>query len=121
MAKKKVLVVDDEAEICEAMKEILERSGCEVMTALDTGKAWEIFKEKRPESCIIDIHMSFSPFDGVELLRRIREIDKGAQCIMLTCVSEEERGDDVKALGAEAYFEKPLDSGQFDKLIAMIK
>ena len=121
MAKKKVLIVDDEEDICEAMKEILERKGCEVIAVLDTAEALEIFKKEKPQSCIIDIHMPYSPFDGVELLRKIREINKDVQCVMLTCVEEAKRGDEVKALGVEAYFEKPLDSGQFDELIEKVK
>src|SRR4030042_4991433 len=116
MVKKKVLIVDDEAEICDAMKEILERKGCEVIAVVDTAEAWEIFKKERPQSCIIDIHMPYSPFDGVELLRKIREIDKEVKCFMLTCVEESKRGAETKALGVSGYFEKPLDGAQFDDL-----
>ncbi|MCP4653481.1 MAG: response regulator [Candidatus Omnitrophica bacterium] len=120
MAKKKVLLVDDEQFICDNLKSLIERIDCEVFVSMDSGKALKIFQDEKPEVCIIDIHMSESEYDGVELLRRIREIDKDVKCIMLTCVDESESGV-TKDLNVAAYFEKPLCQDGFKQLLDQIK
>lgn len=108
MAKKKVLVVDDEETISRNLKEMLEMRDCEAFMALDTVTAWELFQKEQSQVCIIDIHMFRSPFDGVELLRKIRQIDQKVKCVILSCVDEKQRRDEINALGVTAYYEKPL-------------
>ena len=111
MPKKKVLVVDDEEGICEFMQDLLERKGCQVFTALDTAQALEIFNKERPGACVLDVHMPYSKFDGVELLRRIREVDKDVLCIMLSRIDSAQKVEEAKKLGVEKYYFKPLVEG----------
>jgi len=122
MAKKKILIVDDEELLCESLKEMLERGGCQVFTALRSEEAWRIFQSERPKACCIDLHMGpSSEFNGFELLRRIREVDKEAFCIVFTVDSEKSTEERAKALGADMYQRKPISSDTLhdflDKLI----
>ena len=120
MGKRKVLVVDDEVDICEPMKAILEREGCQVFTALKSEEAWDIFQRERPEACSIDIHMTDSAFDGLELLRKIREIDKDVLCIMFTVEEEKEIIEEAKRLGVSMYREKPVTVEEYHDLIKLL-
>ncbi|MBM3246912.1 MAG: response regulator, partial [Candidatus Omnitrophica bacterium] len=58
------------------------------------------------------------PIDGVEVLRRIKEIDKDAVCIMVTRVTEKEKVEQSRRLGAAAYILKPLELEDLDKAIS---
>jgi DNA-binding response OmpR family regulator len=120
MGAKKVLIVDDEPDISDSLKEIIETKGCRAFATVKSEEGWEIFQREKPDVCIMDIHMPFSKFDGVELLRKIRGIDKKVCCIFLTRIEDKEIKDTVDALGAAAYFEKPLSSEEFEKLMSYV-
>jgi len=114
----KLLVVDDEEGIVDFVKKIYSRRGFVTFGATDGIKAVEIFRKERPQINLIDIHMPFSPIDGVETLRRIKEIDKGAICIMVTRITEKEKVEQSKQYGASSYILKPLELEDLDKAIS---
>ena len=118
MSKTKLLIVDDEPDIVDFARRIYEKKGYITFGADDGIKAVEIFKKERPMLCLIDIHMPFSPIDGVETIRRIKAIDKDAVCIVVSRITEQHRVDDSKRAGASAYILKPLDLEVLDKAIA---
>jgi len=109
MPKRKVLVVEDEEVMLGSLRDILKYHGCEVFIATKSEEAWEIFQKERPDAVSIDIHMAYSQFDGIDLLRKIRNIDKKTRCIMLSCVDKEENQDVLKLLAIDGYYEKPMD------------
>ncbi len=114
--QKKVLIVEDEKDICKYMKRILEHEGWQAFAALDGEQALRIFAKERPQACLIDIHMP-SGIDGMEILSRIKTIDKAAKCIMITCVDDTDKGQEAEELGADGYFIKPLDTDKIHQLI----
>jgi len=114
----KLLVVDDEEGIVDFIKRIYTRKGFITFGATDGITAVEIFKKERPQVNLIDIHMPFSPIDGVETLRRIKEIDKQAICIMVTRITEKDKVEQSKQFGASAYILKPLALEDLDKAIS---
>ena len=103
----RVLVVDDEAEGVELLREFLSAKGYEVITASDGDEALRKVKEERPHLILLDIQMP--KMDGLEVLRRLREIDKEVGVIMITGVNEQEIARQAMALGAFDYIVKPLD------------
>jgi CheY-like chemotaxis protein len=103
----RVLVVDDEAEGVELLREFLSAKGYEVITASDGDEALRKVKEERPHLVLLDIQMP--KMDGLEVLRRLREIDKEVGVIMITGVNEQEIARQAMALGAFDYIVKPLD------------
>ena len=103
----RVLVVDDEAEGVELLREFLGAKGYEVITASDGDEALRKVKEERPHLILLDIQMP--KMDGLEVLRRLREIDKEVGVIMITGVNEQEIARQAMALGAFDYIVKPLD------------
>jgi DNA-binding NarL/FixJ family response regulator len=62
--------------------------------------------------------MPYSPIDGIETLRRIKEIDKSAVCIMVTRITEKDKVEQSKRYGAAAYVLKPLELEELDRVIS---
>ena len=114
----KLLVVDDEPGIVDFVKKIYQRKGFTTFGATDGVSAVEIFEKERPNISLIDIHMPYSPIDGVETLKKIRELDSNACCIMVTRITEKEKVERSKQLGAAAYILKPLELRDLDKAIS---
>ncbi len=116
----KLLVVDDEPEIVVYTRKIYEKKGFITFGATDGIAAVELFKKERPSISLIDIHMPFSQIDGVEVLRRIKAIDKDAACIMVTRITEKQKVEESKKYGANAYLLKPIDLEDLDKAISEV-
>lgn len=116
----KLLVVDDEEGIVDFVKRIYSRKGFTTFGATDGIAAVEIFKKERPQINLIDIHMPYSPIDGIETLRRIKEIDNNATCIMVTRITEKGAVDKSREYGASAYVLKPLGIEELDKVISEV-
>lgn len=103
----KVLVVDDEPEAVELLVEFLSSKGYEVLTATSGEEALRRVREDRPHLVLLDIRMP--KMSGLEVLKRIREIDAEMGVIMVTAVNEEDVGRQALELGAFDYIVKPLD------------
>ena len=85
MSAGKILVVDDDQNICELLRLYIEKKGFEVRIANDGRKALEIFEEQNPDLIMLDIMLP--ELDGWQVCREIR---KKSQCpiIMLTAKGE---------------------------------
>lgn len=116
----KLLVVDDEEGIVDFIKRIYARRGFITFGATDGVSAIEIFKKERPQICLIDIHMPFSPIDGIETLRQIKQIDKDSTCIMVSRITEKEKVEQSKQFGASSYVLKPLELEDLDRVISEV-
>lgn len=117
----KLLVVDDEPGIVDFTKKIYSRRGFITFGATDGITAIDIFDKERPQICLIDVHMPYSPIDGIETLRRIKQINPQAVCIMVTRITENEPVQQAKKLGAFRYVLKPLELEDLDKVIKEAK
>lgn len=113
--KQKVLVVDDDVNICELVRIYLEKEDFEVKIANDGVRALEIFKEAAPSIVILDLMLP--KIDGLSVCKEIRKISN-IPVIMLTAKGE--TFDKVLGLelGADDYVVKPFDSKE---LVARIK
>ena len=111
----RILVVDDEKETREFLSEFLKLRGYQVLTASDGFEALTAVKNERPHIVLLDIKMP--GLDGVEVLRRIRAIDKEAGVIMVTAVKDEKIGEYALKLGASDYITKPIDLDDLEKSV----
>lgn len=109
----RVLVVDDEPYIVELLQEYLTAKGYEVLTASDGEEALQKVKEERPHVILLDVRMP--KMNGLEVLKRVREMDHEVGVIMVTAVAEEETGRQALQLGAFDYITKPLDLQYLDR------
>ena len=115
MANEKILIVDDDLNICELLRLYLEKEGFTTKIANDGVSAIEMFKAENPDMTLLDIMLP--ALDGWQVCREIRKFsDK--PIIMLTAKGE--TFDKVLGLelGADDYVTKPFDTKE---IIARIK
>lgn len=115
MEKIKILVVDDDEQICELTKSFLSRKEYSILTALTPEKAIELIKAELPQIILLDIRLG--GISGLEVLRKIRAIDKNIKVIMVTALNDEENIRQAKTLGADDYIVKPFTTAYLNDLI----
>lgn len=111
----KILVVDDDKNICEVIKMYLENAGYHVKVANDGREAQEAFSDYKPDLVLLDIMLPY--MDGIDVLKWIRR-DSETPVIMITAKGE--TFDKVLGLelGADDYVVKPFEPKE---LIARVK
>ena len=115
MANEKILVVDDDTNICELLRLHLTKEGYQVTTANDGEEGLEKFNQLKPDMVLLDVMMP--RMDGLEVCRRIRKLGN-TPVMMLTAKGE--TFDKVLGLelGADDYMVKPFDTKE---VVARIK
>jgi DNA-binding response OmpR family regulator len=112
---RKILVVDDEPQAVELLEEFLTAKGYTVVGASGGEEALRRLKEERPHLMLLDIRMPV--MDGLEVLRRAREIDREVGIVMVTAVNEERMGREALRMGAYDYITKPLDFDYLERVL----
>ena len=102
---KKILVIDDEAQIVKVLKAYLEQSGYQVVTAEDGKRALAIFQREKPDFMILDL--TLPGLDGLEVCRTVRR-QSNIPILMLTARVEEADKLMGLELGADDYVVKPF-------------
>jgi len=102
----RVLLVDDEPEICWILSRSLGEAGYEVVTADTVKGAVEAFEGHHPDLVLLDLRLPDG--DGLEALRRIRELDDSAVVVMLTGHGTVDSAVRAMKLGAVDYLIKPV-------------
>ena len=104
--KSRVLVVDDEIGICEAVKRALESNGIPVDIALDGPAGLQAIKEQEYDLVLLDIKMP--QISGLDLIKMIHEIDPDIICIMITGYATIEMAITAIKEGAYDFLTKPF-------------
>ncbi len=112
----RLLVVDDEPGIRDALKQVLEYEGLEVRVAGSGGEALSVYPEFRPHVVFLDVKMA--GLDGLETLSRLRELDPTAVIVMISGHGTIATAVDATRRGAFDFLEKPLDS---DRLLVTVR
>ena len=102
----RILVVDDNTEICDVLYEFLTWKGYEVYQAYDSATALQQVQAVRPHIILLDVVMP--GMDGIATLQEIKKIDPSVGIIMLTAVLDEPLAKKAMALGAYDYITKPV-------------
>lgn len=108
-----ILVVDDEQSIRFLYKEELEEDGYRVITASDGEEALRKVKLENPDLITLDIRMP--GMDGIEVLHRIREMDKEIPVIMSTAYGEYRN--DFNVWASDAYIIKTANLNELKETI----
>ena len=103
---KKVLVVDDEQDICAMLTKFLRSSGYSCESFTDPAKALEVLKRNGFDLVISDIKMA--GIDGLQLLSEIIKIDPGVDTIMMTGHTSTYTYSDIIKAGAADFIAKPF-------------
>ncbi len=104
--KAKVLVVDDEAIIRESLRDWLSDVGHQVLIAENGSQALEIIEKEKPSIAIVDLVMP--GMDGIELLKRAKEISPHIEVIIITAYGSVPTAIMAMREGAYDYIEKPF-------------
>ena len=117
--KMKLLIVDDEKDICRFVKLLFRKKGFLVYSALSGKQALQVVKKMKPHIALIDIHLKRG-IDGIEVLRQIRKLMPDCRCAMVTWDKAQAKMKEAKALGAVSYLTKPLTTKQLFKVVARV-
>lgn len=105
---KRVLVVDDEKGVREALRQLLEYEEIEVR-AVDSGTdALKAYSEFLPHLVLLDVKMA--GVDGLETLAQLRALDERARVVMISGHGTIQTAVEATQLGAYDFLEKPLDT-----------
>ncbi len=103
---KKILIVEDEPTLFEALEVKLKEEGFEILMARDGQEGLEISLRLKPDLLLVDILMPI--MDGITMINKVREDDWGktVPIIILTNFSDEEKQRQAKAVEVEDYLVK---------------
>lgn len=115
MQKNKILIVDDDRNICELLRLLLTKEGYDTLIAYDGEEALKKFRTEEPDLVVLDLMLP--KIDGIQVCKEIRK-ESNAPIIMLTA-----KGDTFDKvlgleLGADDYIVKPFETKE---LIARIR
>jgi DNA-binding response OmpR family regulator len=110
---KKLLVVDDEGEICEFLKMFFEERGFKVTTALSGQGALDEIEKMKPHLVLLDISMP--GMNGITVLKEIKEKHPQTKVIMVTALESRDRIEEAMRFGADNYITKPLSLEYLEK------
>lgn len=111
----KVLVVDDEKDVCDLLKEFLDFKGYDTYTSSDGGTALKMVEKIRPDVLLLDIVMP--GMTGIEVLKEIKKRDFSTAVVMATAVADEEIAKRTLQLGAYDYVIKPFDLNYLETVL----
>jgi len=115
----KILLVDDEKDFLEVMRERLETRGYIVTTALSAAEALQKIKSDFFDAVILDLQMP--GMDGLEALQQMKSNRPELQVILLTGHASVEKGVEAIKLGAMDFVEKPADLDSLGQKIEKAK
>src|ERR1051326_12728 len=113
---RKVLIVDDEAGIRQALGQLLEFEGYEVRSADNAADGIATYQKWRPHPVFTDVKMA--GLDGLEALRRLRELDPSAVVVMISGHATIQTAVEATQRGAYDILEKPLDT---DRILVTLR
>lgn len=112
-----ILVVDDEPDIRELIKDILEDENYQVEIAANGEEAKAAFDEKLPDLVLLDIWMP--DIDGITLLKEFKEQNKAVTIVMMSGHGTIETAVEATRLGAVDFIEKPLSTAKLLRGVEM--
>lgn len=112
---KRVLIIDDETAIRESLEMFLKEKGLAVSSAGTGEEGLDEYVKCRPSVIILDIRLPDT--SGLDVLRRIIEIDPEAKVIMITAFHDMETTIEAMRQGAYDYIHKPLDVDELENAV----
>jgi len=111
----KILVVDDEIEICDFVKNFFRERDFEVFTAYNGKEALSLIEAQKPDIILMDVKMPV--MDGMQALKEIKMRDIKTRVVMVTAVEDIEKVEEARRYGAVGYVTKPLSLEQLESSV----
>jgi two-component system response regulator (stage 0 sporulation protein F) len=109
----KLMIVDDELDVREYLKNYFRRRKIDVITAESGEEAIELVSAQQPDLMLLDVRMT--GIDGVETLKRIRGTGNAVKVIMVTGVEDKAMLEPLTGLNVAACIHKPLILEELEK------
>lgn len=106
MAKRRILIVEDEATLRHIVKDAIEEAGYDVITASDGAEGLQLFRQEQPHLVIADIMLP--KMDGYEMVRAMRKEQSTTQYLFLSALSDSEDVVEGFLSGGNDYLRKPF-------------
>ena len=110
-----ILVVDDEPSMRRYLQTVLELDSFTVTTAASGEEAIERVQQQTPDLVLLDLVLPGC--DGIETLKRIREIRPATKVVMISCVRDTRKVAQAMRLGALDYLSKPVQKDEMDEVL----
>jgi len=107
MSQRRVLIVDDEVDVCKFLEYFFENKGYETKYTTEGLKVAEIVKSYSPHVILLDLKMP--DMNGLEVLEEVRSFDKKVGVIVVTGWLDEDIGRKALKFGASDFIAKPID------------
>ena len=114
-APRRVLVIDDDHDCADGLRELLTANGFEVAVAGDAATACQRCAEFDPEVALVDLRLG--PSRGTELVTELRRIKPRLRCVALTAYAELASAVEALQCGVYDYLQKPADPGALLKAV----
>lgn len=103
-----VLIIDDEADMCDMLTHVLNQAGFATCTAHDGDTGLEVFNKESPSVVILDLRMP--GMNGMDVLKQIKHASSETPVIIITAYGEIQSAVEAVKHGAYNYFSKPFDN-----------
>lgn len=115
LKEKKILIVDDQYGIRVLLDEVFQKEGYKTFQAPNGKQALAIAQSESPDLVILD--MKIPGMDGLEILKRLKELNENIQVIMITAYGELDLIQEAMNNGALTHLTKPFDIDELRKLV----
>jgi len=115
MKDTQVMVVDDEAIVCDRLRDHLEQNGFAVDTFTESAKALESLGKKQYDVVVTDLKMAGAT--GLDVLYNVRDRGLPTQVIIITGYGSFEAAREAEAVGAYDFLTKPLSMKELTKKV----
>ncbi|MCP4373694.1 MAG: response regulator, partial [Deltaproteobacteria bacterium] len=113
--EREILIIDDNLKLCESLARSFAKRDIKSYYATNSLDALPLFIEKGPGIVLLDIMLG--PENGIDILKKILELNPNAQVIMITAYAKIESAVEAIKIGAFDYIEKPV---KFEKLLQVV-
>ena len=111
----KIAIIDDQEEVREVLDLFLSKKGFVVIQAKNGREGIDLVRQHKPDLVLLDSKMP--DIDGMEVLKKIREFDKGVTVVMLSGSDSEELEVRAREAGASGCLSKALDMEKIVKAV----
>ena len=116
MLTRRIVIIEDELEVAESLKEYFESHGFEAAAASTGEKGLELIVSHKPHLVILDLRLG-SGLSGLEVLRRAKAAKSDAEIIVVSAVNDLNVADMARGLGASGYLTKPFVIEELERLV----
>jgi DNA-binding NtrC family response regulator len=107
---KKILIIDDDHMMLNALTTLLETEDYSTATAMDGETGIRMYREQQPDAVLLDLRLPTT--NGIEVLKEIRRMNGRAKVIIITGYPSPEVREEAMANGAFYFYEKSKDVGE---------